>query len=210
MTDHPPVEHLGIYAALASAQADMGPLVKNATNPHFKNKYADIGSILELIKQPLMDNQLALYQSTTLADLRTCLSTTLTHIPTGEFVESTAYLPGIDDPQKIGSAITYYRRYQLMCLFNLNAEDDDGQSASSRTTTRETAPKELDRKHPPKPEMWEANIQTVLLMDDEKERKPRLAQLGRESLQWGEPFKEVLLARVNDPKFSEWLGAQSA
>lgn len=205
MTDHP-VEHLGIYGALASAQADMGPLYKNKTNPHFKNQYADLNSILDLIRTPLAENNLALYQATTLDNLRTCLTTTVTHIPSGEFVDSTAYLPNMDDPQKIGSAISYYRRYQLLCLFNLSAEDDDGQSASSRTTTREPAPKELDRQSPPKPEMWEANIATTMMIEDEKERKPRLAQLGRESIQWGEPYKEILLARVNDPKFSEWLG----
>lgn len=213
MTDQP-VEHLGIYAALASAQADMGPLYKNKTNPHFKNQYADLNSILDLIRVPLAENNLALYQATTLDNLRTCLTTTLTHISTGEFIESTAYLPNIDDPQKIGSAISYFRRYELLCMFNLSAEDDDGQSASR--STQQHAPTErpelpasgkTDRKSPPKPEMWEANISTTLMIEDEKERKTRLATLGRESIQWGEPYKEILLARVDSVEFTKWLGS---
>lgn len=205
MTDQP-VEHLGIYAALASAQADMGPLYKNKTNPHFKNQYADLNSILDLIRVPLAENNLALYQATTLDNLRTCLTTTLTHISTGEFIESTAYLPNIDDPQKIGSAISYFRRYELLCMFNLSAEDDDGQSAS-RSTQQHEPKQEIERKSPPKPEMWEANISTTLMIEDEKERKTRLANLGRESIQWGSQYKEILMARVDSPEFTKWLGS---
>jgi len=34
------------------------------------------------------------------------------------------------DPQKLGSEITYYRRYTLQSLLALQAEDDDGNKAS--------------------------------------------------------------------------------
>ena len=41
-------------------------------------------------------------------------------------------LPEITDPQKLGSCITYYRRYTLSSLLGLQSEDDDGNTASNK------------------------------------------------------------------------------
>ena len=54
----------------------------------------------------------------------------------GESVTSSIVLPQIDDPQKLGSAITYYRRYTLQSLLGLQAEDDDANSASQATKSQ--------------------------------------------------------------------------
>ena len=50
----------------------------------------------------------------------------------GGSVESSLKLPTDLDAQKIGSAITYYRRYTLVALLGLQAEDDDGNVASGK------------------------------------------------------------------------------
>jgi hypothetical protein len=57
------------------------------------------------------------------------------HIETGTSVSSEIDLPQLNDPQKLGSAITYYRRYTLQSLLGLQAEDDDGNKASQPAKT---------------------------------------------------------------------------
>ena len=51
-----------IYTALMNAQGEMGPVLKNATNPHLKSKYADLGSVIETITEPLHKNGLVFTQ----------------------------------------------------------------------------------------------------------------------------------------------------
>jgi hypothetical protein len=115
-----------IHIKLAELKKDIGKVKKNATNPHFKNNYADINAILDSV-EPLMESKgLLLLQP--LKD--GMVSTQIYCIETGELVTSELKLPEIQDPQKIGSAITYYRRYTLQSLLGLQAEDDDGQKAS--------------------------------------------------------------------------------
>jgi hypothetical protein len=49
------MENKSIYTALAEFRQKVQPIEKEATNPHFKSKYADLASIIEAIKQPLKD-----------------------------------------------------------------------------------------------------------------------------------------------------------
>jgi hypothetical protein len=115
-----------IHIKLAELKKEIGKVKKNATNPHFKNNYADINAILDSV-EPLMESKgLLLLQP--LKD--GMVSTQIYCVETGELVTSELKLPEIQDPQKIGSAITYYRRYTLQSLLGLQAEDDDGQKAS--------------------------------------------------------------------------------
>jgi hypothetical protein len=115
-----------IHIKLAELKKEIGKVKKNATNPHFKNNYADINAILDSV-EPLMESKgLLLLQP--LKD--GMVSTQIYCTETGEVVTSELKLPEIQDPQKIGSAITYYRRYTLQSLLGLQAEDDDGQKAS--------------------------------------------------------------------------------
>jgi hypothetical protein len=67
------------------------------------------------------------------------------HIETGTSVSSEIDLPQLNDPQKLGSAITYYRRYTLQSLLGLQAEDDDGNKASqpAKTPTKVKATTEI-------------------------------------------------------------------
>jgi hypothetical protein len=113
-------------------------LRKDATNPHFKNNYLSLGGILEIVLPVLHKHGVTLTQhpSSTggpapLPALRTRLELAAVQ---GEYVEDSMLLmPGKADPQGQGSAITYARRYSLMSILALVAdEDDDGNAASPR------------------------------------------------------------------------------
>ena len=105
-------------------QSEIGVLVKTETNPFFKSKYLDINAILEQL-QPLLEKyELVVTQPIIVIEGKNALATI---VMSGEqnIIESHFLLPDIQDPQKMGSAITYYRRYALQSLFLLRAEDDD-------------------------------------------------------------------------------------
>jgi hypothetical protein len=117
---------------LHRAKMHIGKVVKNATNPHFKRSYADINALLETVEPILHENGLILLQP--IHD--NILLTQIIDIDSGQKVESWLTLPLIQDPQKMISATTYYRRATLQALLSLQAVDDDGNSikVSSKPT----------------------------------------------------------------------------
>lgn len=131
-----------LLAALAKARAEMPDPKKNAANPHFKNKFADLGEVMDCIETPLANNGLMVTQ--TLADPQPgVLVTTLWHVESGEHLTSSLpLLPVKSDPQAQGSAITYARRYALKAMFGMVDVDDDGNAASGRTQTKAPTKKE--------------------------------------------------------------------
>lgn len=120
-----------IAVALVSAQSQIKFAVKDSTNPHFKSKYANINSVIDAVKKPLNDNGIAILQSLSPSDDgKLHLTTRLIH-SSGEWIEDTAVCPiQKQDPQGLGSAISYIRRYSLSALCAVYADDDDGQSAA--------------------------------------------------------------------------------
>lgn len=109
-------------------QNEIGVLVKTETNPFFKSKYMDINGLLEQLLPLLEKHKLTVMQPLGEVSGRPALET---RISDGDktLLFSIVPLPDIQDPQKMGSAITYYRRYALQSLFLLRAEDDDGNIA---------------------------------------------------------------------------------
>ena len=124
----------GLYPKLHAAKQKIGKVVKNANNPHFKKSYADINALVETVEPILLEQGLLLLQPIA----EGVVSTLIIDIETGQSVVSSMRLPEIQDPQKIGSAVTYYRRYTLQSLLSLQAEDDDANSASA--TVKNTKP----------------------------------------------------------------------
>ena len=119
-----------LAAALCKFQANIGKVKKEATNPFFKSKYASLANILDVIQKPLSEAGLSLCQ---LPD-SDCLTTILMH-DSGEWIEATYCMPVVktNDPQAMGSAITYARRQCLGAVLLLNIdEDDDGEKAMQR------------------------------------------------------------------------------
>jgi len=124
----------GLYPKLHAAKQKIGKVVKNANNPHFKKSYADINALVESVEPILLENGLLLIQPIE----QGLVSTLIIDIETGDKIVSSMRLPDIQDPQKVGSAVTYYRRYTLQSLLSLQAEDDDANSASA--TVKNTKP----------------------------------------------------------------------
>jgi hypothetical protein len=136
--------HVTLYMKLHRAKMHIGKVVKNATNPHFKRSYADINALLETVEPILHENGLILLQP--IHD--NILLTQIIDIDSGQKVESWLTLPLIQDPQKMISATTYYRRATLQALLSLQAVDDDGNSikvSSKPTVTDEQFKIALDK-----------------------------------------------------------------
>jgi len=130
-----------LAAALSKFQGEVGAASKNAQNPHLKNKYADLASIWEAIREPLAANGLAVTQCPEPGDPGTLhLGTMLLH-SSGEWVKSVLAMPVTKSaPQGYGSALTYARRYGLAALLGITQEDDDADAATRPAAARESKP----------------------------------------------------------------------
>jgi len=120
---------MNIYTKLSKVKSEIGAISKDSTNPFFKSKYFDINGLLKHV-EPLLDkNGLLLLQPIIKGEV----FSEIIDIESGDSVTSSIQLPEISDPQKLGSAVTYYRRYTLQSLLGLQAEDDDANAASKAT-----------------------------------------------------------------------------
>lgn len=122
-----------ISAALVKFQSQLRPVNKDSENPFFKSSYADLSSILQAVVPLLTANDLAVIQPMKVENGLTILITKIIH-SSGEFIQSEMILPVVADPQKFGSLITYYKRYQLQAILGVSTkdEDDDGNYASDK------------------------------------------------------------------------------
>lgn len=124
-----------LAAALAKAQGQMTHASKDATNPHFKTRYADLAAVWSAIREPLAANGLSVIQQVTQAEGMVGVRSILAHA-SGEWVSSDLQMPVAQKtPQGYGSALTYARRYSLAALVGIAQDDDDGEAG-----TRPSAP----------------------------------------------------------------------
>lgn len=136
-----------IAAALGSALPKMEAATKDSKNPHFNSKYADLSAVMDACKPHLAAQGIVVMQppATTEDGGAVSVSTVLLH-NSGQWIASTLTLrPTKQDPQGMGSAITYARRYSLQSMLGIPAEDDDGNAASG-TGGRDAAKAVADRK----------------------------------------------------------------
>ena len=126
---------VALVAALAKAQAAMPAATKSADNPHFKSKYADLGSVLECILPALNKEGCALMQFPGWDHERGLVTMTTVVSGHGGTIISTAASPlgRGTGPQAVGSAITYLRRYTAQSIMSLPAADDDANAAQGTT-----------------------------------------------------------------------------
>jgi hypothetical protein len=125
-----------IYGALQAFQAEGIELQKNAINPHFKNKYISLDSLMGKILPILNGLGIVLIQAPDNIDGEPALTTLLQHVASNTGFQITMPLVlGKDDPQGQGAAITYARRYALMSILGLVADEDtDAQGVKARST----------------------------------------------------------------------------
>lgn len=122
-----------LAAALAKAQGEMGGAVKDSANPFFKSKYADLSSVMDACRGPLAKHGLSVVQSPSSDGARVSVETLLLHT-SGQWIRGVASASAKDDqPQSIGSAITYLRRYALQSFAGVAPEDDDAEAATNRS-----------------------------------------------------------------------------
>jgi hypothetical protein len=123
--------------ALCSFQSSVGKVKKDSANPFFKSKYASLSNILDAIQDPLASAGLSFSQFPT---GESGLTTILMHSESGEFLMETYIMRPVKvDPQGIGSAITYQRRYALGAVLGLNIDDDDDANAASDQSKQQKA-----------------------------------------------------------------------
>lgn len=133
-----------IAGALVKFQSSVSKVSKESSNPFFKSKYASLANILDTIQKPLSECNLSISQFPD----GDALTTIVMHSESGEWMESSYVMPVAkqNDPQAMGSAMTYARRYALGSILNLNIDDDDdGEKAMGRNVVKK---EELHPKHP--------------------------------------------------------------
>jgi hypothetical protein len=142
-------ETIGALAkAMAAAQRTLTGAVKDSTNPHFKNDYADLASVWDACQAVLPANGIAVFQPTTVRDGAAVVTTLLVH-ESGEWISEDLPMPvGQQTAQAVGSAITYGRRYGLAAMVGVAPKDDDGNEASKQQPSR---PVGVARQAPPAP-----------------------------------------------------------
>lgn len=116
------------YQKLFSLQQEIEAISKDSKNPFFKSNYADINQLLKHLKPLLKKYKLLLIQPI----LNNEVHAIIQDVGSKNRIISNIKLPDSNDPQKIGGAITYYRRYNIISLLGLESEDDDGNIASNR------------------------------------------------------------------------------
>ena len=125
-----------VLKAYLEAQRNMGKVIRNKRNAAFgaSSKYADLSAVLEAVDVALQDAGLVLMQPFQYEPIDgkhvLMLYTCIAHADSGEAIVTALPLPALPDPQKLGSAITYFRRYSIMNMMGLAPEDDDGNAAS--------------------------------------------------------------------------------
>ena len=120
-----------LAAALNKAQSEMSGAKKSAKNPFFKSKYANLEEVIHCIKEPFADNGLSFMQFPITTDGFAGVETVILH-SSGEWISGEFMLKcSKNDPQGMGSAITYAKRYGLQAACGIPSEDDDGNAASA-------------------------------------------------------------------------------
>ncbi|USK99862.1 ERF family protein [Bacillus tropicus] len=120
--------------ALVKFNSEVNKIAKDADNPFFKNNYATLDTIIDEIRPILSKHGLSIMQIPSGDGQNVTLKTLLLH-ESGEWLESDELTmkPVKNDPQAVGSCITYARRYSLAAFLSLNTgEDDDGNGATYR------------------------------------------------------------------------------
>lgn len=123
-----------LAAALAKAQGQMSPAKMDSVNPFLKNRYANLGDVIQAARKPLSDNGLSFSQHPVVLEGYVKVTTILMH-SSGQWIESEITLPvdnskGLSLAQSMGAIITYLRRYSISAILGIYADEDtDGNDA---------------------------------------------------------------------------------
>jgi hypothetical protein len=181
--------------ALGRVQSAIGGVKKTGKNTFFNNaRYIELSTLLDALHPEMEKNGLVLLQNLdTTNEGQLVLSTRLVHESGGFLGPFNCLLHSKDDrdPQKVGSVVTYYRRYALMTLFAIGGEDDDGGRASSAPKAKKPVAN------------WTVSSERTELSKklkasgvDSKEKFAKLAQ---------SKYNVSAMAELTDAQVTEWL-----
>lgn len=168
-----------LAAALAKAQGQMRNASKDASNPHFRTKYADLASVMDAIREPLSANGLAIVQTVSQQESSVGVRTLLLH-SSGEWISSELLVPlAQKTAQAVGSALSYARRYSISALCGVAQADDDGEAATAGSRRPERTPPQEERPRPA-PQPVQPQAETVEPVPEEQP-VPRALRAIRET-----------------------------
>jgi hypothetical protein len=125
-------DHKGLLEALFAAQAEFPAIQKTNANDFFNSKFASFKDEKQAIDPILRRHGLFVTQPLSNVDGKPALRTRVVHVASGEFLEDVVPLVlAKSDPQALGSATSYTKRYAYEALLGLiTTDDDDGHQAS--------------------------------------------------------------------------------
>lgn len=135
-TDTAPQAPQTLAEALAAAQLEITDPAKDAVNPHFRSRYADLATVLKTVRPVLARHGLALTQTTQVDEQSRLLLVTRLHWRDEELAGYYPISPTKADPQGYGSALTYARRYTIQAIVGVAADDDDDGNAASAAPSK--------------------------------------------------------------------------
>jgi hypothetical protein len=154
-----------LASALAKAQSEIGSVKKDAANPYFRSVYSTLANVWETVKPALTKQGLSIVQMPGSDERGYYVQTQLMH-GSGQWIRSTTYMkPAKEDPQGIGSLISYARRYALQAMVMACPDDDDGEMAMGRSSVapaRTTITKVIAPATPKQDPNWFAKVESVI------------------------------------------------
>ena len=195
-----------IATALCKFQGEVDKIKKTELNPFFKNKYADLSSILDVIKRPLTDCGLSFVQFPV---GKYGLDTMLMHA-SGEWIcASYEMKPTRDDPQGAGLVITYQRRYALGAILGLNIDNDDDGNKGSEPIP-ETKPETIPETKPTKETVPTAKFDKSKLLVDASDALQLVKSLEELKSVWNmypELHKNTVFFKIKEERKSKLIPA---
>ncbi len=155
-----------LATALAKAQGELENATKDTANPFFKTKYADLATVMNTCRPILSKHGISITQIPSYEDGIASVDTLMMH-SSGEWLSGVSSAPvGKLDPQGVGSATTYLRRYSYAAAAGIAQEDDDGnhssKSQSTKVTVKSVPRQAMDALNPEEQEQIKAIANTAL------------------------------------------------
>ena len=197
--------------ALSKAQGELIHAKKETKNEFFRSRYADLASVIDAAKKPLSNNGLSVSQVVDVLDNGDLfLETILMHL-SGEFlIGKYPIKPVKQDPQSVGSAITYARRYAFSAIVGIAADDDDGNEASQHkpsSNSQTKQPLKSEVKEQPRLKNAELTKEEEVKYTSDLEQAKTMQELGKawasiptELKPYFESYKNTLKAKFLPPK----------
>ncbi len=146
-----------LAGALLGVQADLRPMTKDATNAFTHSKYATLACVMDSCRSALQKHGIVLMQ----LPVRSgepgllVLETRLIHAKSGEYIGSYTEVPlPKNDPQGLGAAMTYTRRYALCAMLGMVADEDDDCESCKLDIPRSNTYQQAQQAPPPRKESY--------------------------------------------------------